>query len=74
MHKNRKNFKFIIKNKNLLTKTIHSDTMYKNTQNYQVLFLTIIFSKTRKVRYKDENKQRIVKRKHKNANIGNGQR
>ena len=31
MHKNRKNFKFIIKNKNLFTKTIPSDTMYKNT-------------------------------------------
>ena len=51
-----------------------SVTMYKNTQNYQVLFLTIIFSKTRKVRYKDKNKQRIIKRKHKNVNIGNGQR
>ena len=39
-----------------------------------VLFFKIIFSNTRKVIYKNENKQRIVNRKHKNVNIGNGQR
>ena len=43
-------------------------------QNLNSGFLKIISSKIGKVRDKNENKQRIIKRKHKNANTRNGQR